>query len=53
MARPAGRRKHGELSGLSGRLDSLEVRLSALTDELARLRELLRRHGIDPQDDVA
>ncbi len=35
------------------RLDSLEVRLSALTDELARLRELLRRHGIDPQDDVA
>jgi len=27
--------------------------LSSLSDEIERLRDLLRRHGIDPQDDVA
>jgi ATP-dependent Clp protease ATP-binding subunit ClpA len=27
--------------------------LPSLSDEIERLRELLRRHGIDPQDDVA
>jgi predicted ArsR family transcriptional regulator len=27
--------------------------LPSLSDEVARLRDLLRRHGIDPQDDVA
>ena len=27
--------------------------LGSLTDEVERLRDLLRRHGIDPQDDVA
>ena len=27
--------------------------LGSLTDEIERLRDLLRRHGIDPQDDVA
>jgi len=27
--------------------------LPSLSDEIERLRDLLRRHGIDPQDDVA
>jgi hypothetical protein len=27
--------------------------LPSLSDQTERLRELLRRHGIDPQDDVA
>ena len=30
-----------------------EAALPSLSDEIERLRELLRRHGIDPQDDVA
>ena len=42
-----GRGARAQIAGLQVRLEVAEARLSALTAELVRLRELLARHGID------
>ena len=39
--------------GLRESLSELEGRIESLEQEVERLRELLRRHGIDPEDGVA
>jgi ATP-dependent Clp protease ATP-binding subunit ClpC len=47
---PPGRGTRAQVAGLYARLDGVEARLSALSGELDGLRELLRRHGIDPTE---
>jgi ATP-dependent Clp protease ATP-binding subunit ClpC len=42
-----GRGPRGQIAGLVVRIEVAEARLSALTAELVRLRELLARHGIE------
>ncbi len=45
-----GRRDRGQIAGLDTRLDMLEARLSSLSSEVDRLKDLLTRHGIDSAD---
>lgn len=45
-----GRRDRGQIAGVHARLELAEARLSALSTEVDRLRNLLTQHGIDPGD---